>query len=134
MTEIQAAIGLVQLGKLEQFITTRRANAAYLTQRLKGVTVPFEAPGCRHVYHQYTVRAPLGRDQLADHLRERGIDTGVYYPLPVHKQVAYQHLGYADRLPIAEKASREVLSLPVHPALSGGDLEKIVQGVNTAWS
>jgi perosamine synthetase len=133
MTEIQAAIGLVQLGKLEQFTTARRANAEYLTQRLKGVIIPYEAPGCRHVYHQYVIRVPDGRDQLADHLRERGIATGIYYPLPVHKQVAYQRLGYADHLPVAEKVSREVLALPVHPALTQEDLAKIVEGVNTRW-
>lgn len=134
MTEIQAAIGLVQLGKLEHFIATRRANAAYLTQRLKGVIIPVEAPGCRHVYHQYTVRVPDGRDQLANHLRAKGIATGVYYPLPVHKQCAYQRLGYGDYLPVAEAVSREVLALPVHPALTCEELDRIVEGVNSRWS
>ena len=134
MTEIQATIGLVQLGKLERFTTVRRANAEYLTQRLNGVIIPYEAPGCRHVYHQYVVRVSDGRDQLADHLRERGIATGIYYPLPVHEQVAYQRLGYTDHLPVAEKVSREVLALPVHPALTQEDLAKIVEGVNTRWS
>lgn len=134
MTEIQAAIGLVQLGKLEQFTAARRAHAAYLTQRLEGVTTPYETPGCHHVYHQYTIRVPEGRDQLAEHLCERGIATGIYYPLPVHKQVVYQRLGYTDRLPVAEKICREVLSLPVHPALAQVDLDRIVQGVNSRWS
>ncbi|MBC7260969.1 MAG: DegT/DnrJ/EryC1/StrS family aminotransferase, partial [Chloroflexi bacterium] len=134
MTEIQAAIGLVQLGKLEQFIAMRRANAAYLTQRLKGVIIPVEAPGCRHVYHQYTIRVPHGRDQLAAHLHQKGIATGIYYPLPVHKQRAYQRLGYADHLPVAEAMSREVLALPVHPALTREELDQIVEGVNSQWS
>jgi perosamine synthetase len=134
MTELQAAIGLVQLGKLERFTAARRANAEYLSQRLEGVIVPHEAPGCRHVYHQYTIRVPHGRDELAAHLRERSIATGVYYPLPVHKQVAYQRLGYTDHLPVAEKVCREVLSLPVHPALTHEDLDNIVKGVNTGWS
>jgi len=134
MTEIQAAIGLVQLGKIEQFTAARRANAAHLTQKLKGVITPYEPPGCRHVYHQYAIRVPDGRDQLANHLRERDIATGIYYPLPVHKQVAYQRLGYADHLPVAERVSREVLSLPVHPALTREDLERIVEGVNGRWS
>jgi perosamine synthetase len=134
MTEIQAAIGLVQLGKLEQFTAARRANAQYLTQKLKGVIIPYEAPGCRHVYHQYVVRVPDGRDQLADYLRDSGIATGIYYPLPVHKQVAYQRLGYTDRLPVAERMSRQVLALPVHPALTQEDLGRIVEGVNSRWS
>nr|MBC7244146.1 DegT/DnrJ/EryC1/StrS family aminotransferase [Chloroflexota bacterium] len=134
MTEIQAAIGLVQLGKLEQFIAKRRANAGYLTQRLRGVITPIESPGCRHVYHQYTIRVPHGRDQLAKHLQELGIATAVYYPLPVHKQIAYQRLGYVDHLPRAEVVSHEVLALPVHPALTYEDLDRIVEGVNSRWS
>jgi perosamine synthetase len=156
MTEIQAAIGLVQLGKLEQFNAARRAHAEYLTARLHGVVVPIETPGCKHVYHQYTIRvltAPTprhsaesaergsgkreaeyqGRDGLANHLRELGIGTMIYYPVPVHKQVAYQKLGYRDHLPVAEQASREVLSLPVHPALTQEELDKIVEGVNSRW-
>ncbi len=133
MTEIQAAIGVVQLRKLEQFTATRRANAAYLTQRLQGVRTPHEAPGYRHVYHQYTIRVGNDRDRLAKHLRERGIATGIYYPLPVHRQVAYQRLGYSDDLPVAERACAEVLSLPVHPALTSEDLDDIVEGVNGRW-
>jgi perosamine synthetase len=143
MTEIQAAIGLVQLGKLERFNAARRANAQYLTARLKGVIAPTETPGCKHVYHQYTIRVPnlstergveyQRRDVLANHLRERGIGTMIYYPVPVHKQVAYQRLGYQDHLPLAEQASREVLSLPVHPALTQEELDRIVEGVNSRW-
>ncbi len=134
MTEIQAAIGQVQLGKLEQFIQSRRANAQYLIQRLKDVIIPREAPACRHVYHQYVIRVPDGRDRLAEQLRDRGIATGIYYPLPVHKQVAYQQLGYDHHLPVAEIACREVLALPVHPALTREDLDKIVEGVNARWA
>ncbi len=134
MTEIQAAIGQVQLGKLEQFIQSRRANAQYLTQRLKDVIIPREAPACRHVYHQYVIRVPDGRDRLAEQLRDRGIATGIYYPLPVHKQVAYQQLGYDQHLPVAERACREVLALPVHPALTREDLDNIVEGVNARWA
>jgi dTDP-4-amino-4,6-dideoxygalactose transaminase len=134
MTEIQAAIGLVQVGKLAQFVETRRANARYLNQHLQGVVMPYEAPGHRHAYHQYTVRVPKVRDRMVAHLRERGIGTGIYYPVPVHKQAVYQHLGYRDSLPVTEKACDEVLSLPVHPALSQEDLEHIVEGVNSLWS
>ncbi len=133
MTEIQAAIGLVQLGKLEQYTAARRSNAAYLSGRLTGVVVPYVAPGCGHVYHQYTIRVPDGRDRLAEVLRQRGIATGVYYPLPVHQQLVYKRLGYTDQLPAAERASKEVLSLPVHPALRQDDLDRIVEGVNSPW-
>lgn len=130
MTELQAAIGLVQLEKLEHFTTLRRQNAAYLSGRLRDVVTPYAAEGWRHVYHQYTIRVPDGRDRLAEHLQERGIGTGVYYPVPVHQQAVYQRLGYRDSLRMAEKACQEVLSLPVHPALAPGELEQIVEGVN----
>jgi perosamine synthetase len=130
MTEIQAAIGLAQLSKLEQFTSMRRSNAAYLSERLTGVVVPCESPGCRHVYHQYTIRVPEGRDRLAESLLQRDIATGIYYPLPVHQQRVYKELGYADQLPEAERASKEVLSLPIHPALRHEDLDRIAEGVN----
>ena len=135
MTEMAAALGLAQLEKLPGFNETRRANAAYLSEKLRGVITPSERPDCRHVYHQYTVRVPTGRrDALASHLHRRGIETGVYYPVPLHRQPLYRGLGYDDRLPVAEKLSGEVLSLPVHPGLSRGDLDLIVEAVAEALS
>jgi len=68
---------------------------------------------------------------MVEQLREQGIGTGIYYPLPVHQQPVYQELGYTDCLPVAEAMSREVLSLPVHPALSQTDLERIVEAVHS---
>jgi dTDP-4-amino-4,6-dideoxygalactose transaminase len=87
----------------------------------------------RHVFHQYTVRVPDGRrDALAQHLKAHGIGFGIYYPVPIHQQAYYTEvLGYAVSLPEAERASEEVLSLPVHPALSEEDLATIVAAVNT---
>ncbi len=64
------------------------------------------------------------RDELADFLKEKGIGTGVHYPVPIHKQPYYKELGYRDSLPVSEKAAEEVLSLPVHPALSEDDVQK----------
>jgi len=131
MTDIHAAIGLAQLKKLELFNATRRANAAYLSANLKGVVTPIEPAGCEHVYHQYTVRVPNGqRDALRAHLQNQGIGSEVYYPLPVHRQAFYKELGYAVTLPIAEQAAQEVLSLPIHPALTRADLDTIVNAVN----
>jgi dTDP-4-amino-4,6-dideoxygalactose transaminase len=136
MSDILAAIGLVQLEKLAGRNEQRRANAAFLSQRLRGVVVPREMPGRRHVFHHYTVRVPsndgtaAARDSLAARLAEAGVETGVYYPLPVHRQPLYVGLGYRDELPVAERLSREVLSLPVHPGLSQDDLETIVRAVN----
>jgi perosamine synthetase len=132
MTDVHAAIGLAQLLKLEKFNQARRQNAAYLSQCLEGVQVPFVPEGSQHVYHQYTLRVPEGRrDSLRTHLQEKGVGSEVYYPVPVHKQTFYvEELGYDLSLPVAEQAALEVLSLPVHPALSQADLEVIVSNVN----
>lgn len=132
MTDVQAAIGLAQLKKLEKFNKVRQANARYLSEHLKGVTVPVVPAGYEHVYHQYTIRVPGGRRAaLVDHLTKQGIGTGVYYPVPVHKQTFYMgELGYSQTLPNAERAAAEVLSLPVHPALTQADLETIVETIN----
>jgi perosamine synthetase len=131
MTDLQAALGLAQLTKLETFNEKRIANARYLTKHLQDVLItPRVADGYRHVFHQYTIRVKGDRDQIVEQLKERGIGTGIYYPLPVHKQSIYQELGYTDHLPVAEAMSREVLSLPVHPALNQADLDKIVEAVS----
>ena len=137
MTDIGAAIGMVQLKKLDQFNSARRMNAAHLTGKLKhvaGITTPDDAPG--HVFHQYTVRVAgvdgsrcgdCTRDDLVAHLGEKGIGTGVYYPIPIHKQPLYRKLGFEDSLPVAERFADEVLSLPVHPAVSEADLDYIIE-------
>jgi len=130
-TDLQAAIGLVQLDKLARWNEQRIANARYLSDRLTGVRVPVVKSNRRHVYHQYTVRVPDGRDSLQRHLQVQGIGTAIHYPVPIHQQPAYRALGYDDLLPQAEAASREVLSLPVYPTLSQADLERIVAAVNS---
>jgi perosamine synthetase len=132
MTDIQAAIGLEQLKKLEKFNQARRENARYLSEHLKGVVIPFVPEGRAHVYHQYTIRIPGGRrDALVQHLATRGVGSMVYYPVPIHQQAYYvNQLGYSLSLPETELAASEVLSLPVHPGLSGADLETIVNSVN----
>jgi perosamine synthetase len=130
LTDLQAAIGLVQLRHLEEFTAKRIANAGYLSARLAGLATPRPRPGVRHVYHQYTIRLPGWRDEAARLLGEFGIGVGIYYPLPIHRQEFYLGLGYRDVLPEAEKASREVLSLPVHPALGPAEIERIADEVS----
>lgn len=132
MTDLCAAIGNEQIKKLAGFNEKRRANAAFLSAHLKGVIPPFEPEGCKHVYHQYTVRVPGGkRDALRAYLQEHGVGSEVYYPVPIHKQSFYMsELGYNQSLPETEQAALEVLSLPVHPGLSQEDLETIVKHVN----
>jgi len=136
MTEVAAALGNAQLPKLDARNEQRRRNAARLNgllAGLDGIETPRELPGRHHVYHQYTVRVRAGgeaRDRLQAALRNAGIESAVFYPAPIHRQPLYQRLGYGDvRLPIAERLCDEVLSLPVHPALSPDDLARIAETV-----
>jgi len=132
MTDIHGAIGLEQLRKLEARNQQRGVNADYLNKHLQGVITPVIPAGYEHVFHQYTVRVPGGRrDALRVYLRKHGVDSEVYYPIPVHKQKYYvEQLGNKGFFPEAEQATTEVLSLPVHPGLSQVDLETIVERVN----
>ena len=138
MTDICAAIGLAQLHRLDAFNAARRRNAQVLTAGLDGISglvAPAERHGYGHVYHQYTVRVERGRDELRTALTDRGIGTGVYYPIPVHRQPVYESRGYGElSFPVAERLSDEVLSLPVHPALTEGDLARIVRTVREEMS
>jgi len=128
MTDIHAAIGRVQLGKLAGWTAQRQANAAFLSANLEGVVVPPVAEGAVHVYHQYTIRIPGHyQDAFVAALAERGVGSGVYYPTPVH---ALPSFGLDLDLPETARAAREVVSLPVHPALTQADLETIVAAVN----
>ena len=130
-TDLQAAIGLAQLDRLVEWNAQRVANAAYLSERLRGVQTPVVRDGRTHVFHQYTIRVPAHlRDALQAHLRELGIGTAIHYPLPIHQQPLYRSLGYMDDLPHAQTAAQTVLSLPIHPALSRSDLDRMVEGVN----
>jgi dTDP-4-amino-4,6-dideoxygalactose transaminase len=129
MTDVHAAIGRVQLGKLADWTARRQANAAFLDANLSGVGTPAVADGAVHVYHQYTIRVPGDRDAFAAALaEEHGVGSGVYYPIPNHRLPSF---GLTLDLPETERAAAEVLSLPVHPALSDGDLDRIVNAVNT---
>jgi perosamine synthetase len=139
MTEMAAAIGLGQLKKLDEFNSKRIDNARILTEAIsavKGLKPPVVLSGRKHVYHQFTIRVtpdyPLTRDELKKYLEDRGIGCAIHYPLPIHRQPLYQKLGYTDSLPEAEKASREVLSLPVHPSVSHDDLKFIIEALQNA--
>jgi dTDP-4-amino-4,6-dideoxygalactose transaminase len=129
MTDVHAAIGRVQLTKLAGWTKVRQDNAAFLDENLRGVVVPAVAEGATHVYHQYTIRiVDHDRDAFAAALADKGVGTGVYYPIPNHRLPSFD---LTLDLPETEKAAREVLSLPVHPALSQHDLETIVEAVNS---
>lgn len=131
MTDIHAAIGRVQLGKVDAWTKTRQQNAAFLDANLRGVVVPMVADGAVHVYHQYTIRVPEDRDGFVAALKnEHNVGAGVYYPIPNHRLLSLVHFAPGLDLPETERAANEVASLPVHPSLSQEDLERIVAAVN----
>lgn len=133
MTEISAAIGCVQLKKLDAFNEIRMKNADYLSLHLKGIEgieVPEVRKGRKHVFHQYTIRVtesfPLTRDELQQHLTRKGIGARVYYPSPLHKLPLFDKYAHLD-LKKAETAAAQVLSLPVHPGLKQNELDLICE-------
>lgn len=131
MTDIHAAIGRVQLTRLAAWTATRQKNAAFLNSELRGVVTPPVADGAVHVYHQYTIRVTDDRDGFAKALREEhGVGNGVYYPIPNHRLPSLAHFAPGLDLPETERAASEVISLPVHPALSKGQLDRVVAAVN----
>ncbi len=128
MTEIHAAIGRVQLSSLTEKTKQRQENAAYLSEKIRGsVEVPFVPSDYSHVFHQYTVKIPSDRDSFAKNLSELGVGSGVYYPIPVHQLPAF---GKKVKLPNTSKACKQVLSLPVHPALTTRDLKRIANAIH----
>jgi perosamine synthetase len=137
MTNIQGALGLVQLRSLDKFNQKRIENAEYLSKNLniKGITPPYKAENVRHVYNQYVVKVeddfPVGRDGLIDYLQANGIGSAVHYPKPIYRQPIYRELGLDRNIcPVTEDVSRKVMSLPVHPSLAEGDLVHITNTVN----
>jgi dTDP-4-amino-4,6-dideoxygalactose transaminase len=136
MTDLNAAIGLEQLRKLPNFNKIRKSNASYFSKKLSGIKnleIPFIPPHSDHVFHQYTIKLSrnINREKIIQALSKKGINTGIYYPIPIHKQKLYQSLGYLDKLPVAEAAARSVLSLPVHPFLTKSDLKRIVSALSS---
>jgi dTDP-4-amino-4,6-dideoxygalactose transaminase len=134
LDEIQAAVLRVKLPHLERWTEGRRARAARYAQLfaevgVRGLTLPVEPPGRRHVYHQYVVRARR-RDALRAHLTEVGIGTEVYYPVPLHLQECFAELGYGPGdCPEAEAAAREGLALPVYPELTDAQQRLVVEAI-----
>jgi len=134
MNEMTAAVGLIQLKKLDGFNERRRANAGSLTtgvRRILGLTPPFVDGGVKHVFNQFVVRVeedyPLKRSKLAEHLKKMGVGVSVHYPMPIYQQPLYLELGYGKTsCPMAEDACKRVLSLPVHPAVTKRDIAYIL--------
>jgi dTDP-4-amino-4,6-dideoxygalactose transaminase len=133
MTNIAGAIGRVQLKKLPKWTESRIANAAALSEGLADladVETPYVDPSVVHVFHQYTIRLKRGApEELQEHLKGLGIDSGVYYPTPVH--LLRPFADQVAELPETDRAASSVLSLPVHPSLSADDLRRVAAGVRS---
>lgn len=132
LDEMQAAILNIKFPHLEEWSNKRREHAAayseLLNDKLAGIIqTPTEKEGNHHVFHQYTLRVPK-RDELQAFLKEQGIATMVYYPMPLHLQPVFEKLGYKEGdLPETEKATKEAISLPMYPELPRAHQEYIVE-------
>ncbi|MBA3764932.1 MAG: DegT/DnrJ/EryC1/StrS family aminotransferase [Actinobacteria bacterium] len=130
MTDIAAAIGLAQLPKLPANNDRRREIAARYDAELRGVLVPRVRPDTTHVYHQYTLRVNE-REAFAEALKERGVGTAIYYPIPVHRQKPFLALGFGgEALPVTDRLTAQVLSIPVHPSLTDDEVASVIEAVN----
>ena len=133
MNELEAAIALAQLEKLDSFTKKRIENAKFLSKELKGIegiTLPSTIENAKHVFHQYTIKTDnkkVKRNRLVAFLKENEISAGVYYPKPLHLHPHFRAMGYKKGdFPIAETVSEQVISLPVQPKLETKELEQIV--------
>ena len=135
MTNISAAIGLGQLEKLDRFNQARAENAAYYYEHLKGLDwleLPVVKENCTHCYHQFTLKVKRDRDRFVEYLKENDIGSRVYYPVTIPSQTLYKELGYDQpSFPVADQLCKEVVSIPVHPAVSAEDREKIVKVIRS---
>ncbi|OPX65545.1 MULTISPECIES: DegT/DnrJ/EryC1/StrS aminotransferase family protein [unclassified Methanoregula] len=136
MTDIAAALGLVQLRKLEKFNLRRRKNAEFYNANLsaRGLSIPFVGPSRNHVYHQYVVRLreefPLNRQAFMDYLKGKGIGTAIHYPIPLHRQPLFSPFEDPDPCPVASALAGSVMSIPVHPLLDQKELGYICDTIN----
>lgn len=130
LDEIQAGILLIKFRRIEEYNRLRREKAMKYSSLLSGlVRCPFEKDGFRHVFNLYTIRSDK-RDEIQRALFEKGISSVVYYPVPLHLQKALSFLGYRKGdFPVAEMASREVLSLPIYPELEDPVIEEVADAV-----
>lgn len=133
---LQAAVLLAKLPHLEAWSGARRANAAFYDQAFADVAeivTPYVDPANQSIYNQYTIRAQK-RDALQAHLKQRDIGCSIYYPLPLHLQPCFAYLGHKEgQFPESERASQEVLSLPVFPELTGEQRAAVVTAVRSFY-
>ena len=133
---LQAAVLSAKLPHLAKWSAKRRANAAFYDAAfadLPEVTTPYVDPANESIYNQYTIRVER-RDELQSHLKNRGIGNAIYYPLPLHLQPCFAYLGYKPgSCPEAERAAREVLSIPIYPELAEAQMHEVVDAVRSFY-
>jgi UDP-2-acetamido-2-deoxy-ribo-hexuluronate aminotransferase len=139
LDSVQAAVLAVKLRYLDEHIRMRQQIAISYGQALQGIEalqLPATAPGHTHVYNQYTLQiAPGHRDALQQYLQSRQIPTAVYYPVPLHLQPAYRYLGHKKGdFPVAEQLCDTVLSLPIHPVITAGQIAYIGEAIHRFFS
>lgn len=130
LDELQAAVLRVKLKYLDKWNSLRREAADYYTFLFKDITEvkpPCIKPNCNHIFHQYTIRVP-NRNKLQEELDKAYIDTLIYYPIPIHKQKAFLHLGKTN-LPVTEKVCDEILSLPIYPEIKKDIQQYVVETI-----
>lgn len=128
---IQAAVLLVKLPHLNDWSEGRRRNAAYYNKKFRGTVVktPYISPDCVTIYNQYCIRVPK-RDELLAHLQNNKIGCEVYYPVPMHVQECFKHLGYKKgELPESEKAANEIMAIPVYPELTDQMMDCVAETI-----
>ncbi len=136
LTDIGAALGLVQLKKLEKFNLRRKKNAEYYNANLaaRGLVLPVVTHNVSHVYHQYVIRLtedfPMNRAAFMDYLKSKGIGSAVHYPIPLHRQPLFGLKNDPDPCPVSTRLAGSVLSLPVHPLLDQKELSYICETIN----
>jgi perosamine synthetase len=133
LTDVLAAIGIAQLDRMPEATRRRRENARFLSAQIESVTTPTVKEGREHVWHQYTVRVPDGRDRddAVKHLDAAGIGTGIFYPGGAHQFTHIKEVVGDIDMPVTDHIAESVISLPVHPLLEPADLERIVAAVNS---
>ena len=137
MEEIQGAVLGVKIKYINEW-TEKRRNIANryreLLADIKEVKTPKEMAYAKHVYHLFEIRVP-NRDELAIYLKEKGIDTGLHYPFPLHLQQAYKYRGYKEGdFPNSEKSCQEILSLPIFPEMSDEQIKYVAENIKDYYS
>ena len=136
LDSFQAAVLDIKLRHLDEYAAARRKAADYYDQALAELAgqldTPKRADFSSHIFHQYTLKVKNGkRDELQAYLKEKGIPTMIYYPVPLYEQKAFQYKSEVDFLPVTDQLCKEVISLPMHTELTEGTLEYITDAVRS---